>query len=213
MGRLAELPVPLLDPAEVRRVTDEVLGRQEYAEVRPGLVTQVWDWVLDGIGRLLEAITGSGEQGVVGALVVLGLVAVVVLLAVRFVSGVRRDPGLALVLSGAVGRPPADWAAEADDHERAGRHRAALRCRYRHLLAALAAQGLVDEVPGRTTGEYLSETTAAVPAAAAELRAVTVAFERVWYGDVGADPLLVADARRDVEHVLRVARGERVGAA
>lgn len=213
MCSLADLSVPRVDPAEVRRITDEVLAGPQYAEIQPGLVSQVWDAGLEQFGRAVEAITRSGEQGLVGALVVLGLVAVVVVLVVRFVSGVRRDPGLALVLSGAVGRSPQDWAAEAEGHERAGRHRDALRCRYRYLIAALAAQGLVDEVPGRTTGEYLSETTAAVPDASTELRRVTTAFERVWYGDGRADGAAVHAVHSDVDAVLAAARGERVGAA
>lgn len=212
MWTLAELAVPGFDPEEVRRITDEVLARPGYAEVQPGLVAQFWDAALDLVGRLLEAVTGSGEQGVVGGLVVLAIVAVAVVLVVRFVSGVRRDPGLALALSGAVGRPAQDWAAEAEGHERAGRHREALRCRYRYLIAALAAQGLVDEVPGRTTGEYLSETSAAVPGAGRELRGVTTAFERVWYGDADADADAVTAARSDVDAVLAAARGERVAA-
>ena len=80
-------------------------------------------------------------------LVVLGVVAVVTVMIVRFASQVRRGSKVDLSLGAQVGRPPTEWLAEAEGHERAGRWREALRCRYRLLLARLAAIGLVDEVP------------------------------------------------------------------
>lgn len=202
-----ELAAPDLDPEQVRRVTAEVLSRPEYAGSQPSLATEVWSRILEFLGRLLEGITGSGRQGVVGGVVILVLVVVTVLVVVRFVSGVRRDPGRELLLSGAIGRPPEAWAAEADEHERAGRWRDALRCRYRFLIAALAARGLVDEVPGRTTGEYLAEASAGVPGASAALRRVTTAFERAWYGDLDADATTVERMRADVAGVLAALPG------
>ena len=51
-------------------------------------------------------------------------------------------------------RTAAQWRAEAAAHDAAGRWREALRCRYRALVAELAGRGLVEEIPGRTSGEY-----------------------------------------------------------
>jgi hypothetical protein len=52
----------------------------------------------------------------------------------------------------------------------------------------LAARGLVEEVPGRTAGEYRREVGRAVPAAAADFAGATELFEVAWYGrsDTGA---------------------------
>ena len=128
-------------------------------------------------------MVGAGRQSVVGTLVVIAVLAVVTFLLVRFLRRVRRDRSIELALSGAIGRSPAEWEAEASAHERAGRWREALRCRYRLVIARLAERGLVEELPGRTTGEYLKEATAGDPAVSPDLRAITTAFERVWYGN------------------------------
>jgi hypothetical protein len=86
-------------------------------------------------------------------------------------------------------RPAAEWRAEAEAHETAGRWRPALRCRYRALVADLASRGLVEEVPGRTTGEYRRQVDAAVPDVAPAFDGATLLFEGAWYGgrDTGAD--------------------------
>lgn len=199
---LVELPVPDVDLDEVRRVTDGVLARPEYRENEPGLLRRALDLVLEWLGRILEAVVGAGRQNVVGTIVVLVVLGVALILLVRFLRGVRRDPGKDRALDLAPGRSPREWQAEAEEQERAGRWREALRCRYRLLLARLAARGLIEEVPGRTSGEYLREATEALPAAAGDLWTVTRAFERAWYGNqpVDADEVhRVADAVDRVE--------------
>jgi hypothetical protein len=57
-----------------------------------------------------------------------------------------------------------------------------VRCRYRALVAELAARGLVDEVPGRTAGEYRGEVRRNLPDAAADFAGATELFELAWYG-------------------------------
>lgn len=194
----------------MRRVAEQVLSRPEYRENEPGLFQQALDLLAEGLGRVLERVLGAGTNNLVGTVVVVVLSVALVALVVRFVSGVRRDPGTAAALSAAPGRAPREWEAEAEEHERAGRWREALRCRYRLLLARLAARGLVDEVPGRTSGEYLSEARASLPAAADDLRAVTLAFERTWYGNAPAD---AAAVQRVAEAVDRIEATARRGAA
>jgi hypothetical protein len=205
-----ELPPPDLDPDEVRRVVDEVLSRAEYADTAPGPVARIWDFIQEGIGRVLEAIIGAGERNVFGTVTVTVLLVVLLVLVVWLLRGMRRDPGQDLGLSGSPGRPPREWLAEAEEHERAGRWREALRCRYRLLLARLAERGLIEEVPGRTSGEYLAEALQSLPGAAQDLRGVTYAFERVWYGSatIGAGEVgRVADA---VDRIDEQARSGRV---
>jgi len=173
----------VFDPEEVRRVTAEVLARPEYRTARPGLFSRLFNSFLEFVGRLLEQVVGAGRQSLVGTLVVIVVLAVVAFLLFRFLRRVRRDRSIDLALSGAIGRSPAEWEAEASAHERAGRWREALRCRYRLVIARLAERGLVEELPGRTTGEYLTEAVTADPSLGPDLRAVTAAFERAWYGN------------------------------
>ncbi len=185
----ADLAVPQDDPAQARQTADDVLARPEYRVPAPTLVERVQRWVTDIADRVLSAlISGGGASLVAWGLLVLAL-AFVGFLVVRFGRGVTPDAGL----PGRSGVPPlrtaADWRTEADAHERAERWRPALRCRYRALVAELAAEGVVDEVPGRTTGEYRAAVTVAAPGVAPEFGAVTEAFERAWYGQAptGAD--------------------------
>lgn len=183
-----------------------------YRENVPGIVERGLEPAGEWLGRLLEVLFGSGRQTTVGTGVVVVLSLIVVFLLLRFVRGVRRDPGQDLALSGAPGRPPREWLAEAERHERAGRWRDALRCRYRLMLARLAAQGLVDEVPGRTSGEYLAEAIQGVPAAAQDVRGITLAFERVWYGNRPVDADEVRHVAEAVDRVDAAARGARAPA-
>ena len=57
-----------------------------------------------------------------------------------------------------------------------------MRCRYRALVARLAAGGAVDEIPGRTAGEYRLELRRTRPDAAPAFTEATDLFERAWYG-------------------------------
>jgi hypothetical protein len=84
-------------------------------------------------------------------------------------------------------REPVDWRRAADRHRAAGRFRDALRCRYRALVGDLARRGLIDEIPGRTTGEERAQLRAVAPPAAAPFDQAADLFDAVWYGDAAAD--------------------------
>jgi hypothetical protein len=84
-------------------------------------------------------------------------------------------------------REPFDWRAEADAHRRAGRHRNAVRCRYRALVGDLARLGLIDEVPGRTTGEERGQLRTVLPAASSPFDAAADLFDDAWYGHAVVD--------------------------
>lgn len=86
-------------------------------------------------------------------------------------------------------REPVNWRAEAEEHRRAGRYRDALRCRYRALVGDLARRGLIDEIPGRTTGEERAQLRTVTPTAGPPFNAAADLFDGAWYGnrDVGAD--------------------------
>jgi Domain of unknown function (DUF4129) len=181
---------PSVHPAgQVHRVTAAVLSRREFREPRPSLLAQLRQRLLDVLGRLIARVLDGAHGSLIGWLVVAALVTVVVLLLARFAAGVSRDPGLpGLDHLAADVRTGAEWRAEAAGHEAAGRWRQAVRCHYRALVADLAARGLVDEVPGRTAGEYRAEVTASAPTAAADFGGATELFERAWYGNRPTGP-------------------------
>jgi hypothetical protein len=184
-----DLPTPTNDPARIRDLTQQILRRREFQPPKRTLLGAAWHWLTTEIGKLLGRLFGGGGFGGNSALfVVVAVAAVVVALVVVTVRGRgrgRTKAGLpVVVLRGyGAGRSPADWRAEAAAHEAAGRWREALRCRYRALIAELVGRGLVEEIPGRTSGEYRHDVTAVVPAAAPAFDGATDLFEQAWYGD------------------------------
>jgi Domain of unknown function (DUF4129) len=202
----ADLPAPSRDPEQVRRAVRAVLAKPEYRAVRRSLPQLLVDWLLERLGLLLAALSGTGAGSLLGIGVLLVVLSAVGVLVARFARGLTADPTAAAALGGPPGRPAADWRAEAAAHERAGAWRQAVRCRYRALVADLAARGLVEEVPGRTAGEYRGEVGRSAPAAAADFAGATELFERAWYGGrpTGADD--AARLRALAERVLQLGR-------
>lgn len=84
-------------------------------------------------------------------------------------------------------REPTDWRAEADAHRRAGRFRDALRCRYRALVGDLARRGVIDEIPGRTTGEHRLQMREVRPGVAPLFDEAADLFDGAWYGHYDVD--------------------------
>ena len=200
-----ELPVPTRDPQQVREVVREVLARPEFRPPERSLVERAYDWVLEAIGRLLGAIAGSGAGGIVGLVLLALVLAGVGVLVARFSRGLTPSAEVAAVPVGRR-RSAADWRADAEAQERAGAWREAVRSRYRALVADLAAHGLVEEVPGRTAGEYRREVGRAVPAAAADFAGATELFEVAWYGRSDTGAREAAHLRDLSDRVLQRAR-------
>jgi hypothetical protein len=202
-----ELPVPDRDPEQVREVVREVLSRPEFRPPHRSLTERLFDWLLELIGRLLAVLGGSGAGGVVG-LVLLALVLVGVgVLAARFSRGLTPSPEVAAAVPAGRRRSAAEWRAEAEAQERAGAWREAVRSRYRALVADLASRGLVEEVPGRTAGEYRREVGRALPEVATDFAGATELFEVAWYGRARTGAGDAAHLRDLSDRVLR-----RVGA-
>jgi hypothetical protein len=200
------LRVPVRDPQEVREVVREVLSRPEFRPPERSLMERLLDWVLEAVGRLLAALGGSGAGGIVG-LVLLALVLVGAgILAARFSRGLTPSPEVAAAVVGGRRRSAAEWRAEAEAQERTGAWRDAVRSRYRALVADLAARGLVEEVPGRTAGEYRSEVGRALPAAASDFAGATELFEVAWYGRADTGPREAAHLRDLSDRVLQRTR-------
>jgi hypothetical protein len=180
-SRAWSLPVPEWDADEPRQAIEEIMRQPGLRDDR-GLFQRVVDQAIEWLGRILEATFGGGGGVVLAWVITAVLLAVVVFLVVRLVRGMQADPRLGGVTDDDIGRSAVDWRAEADGHEGAGRWRDAVRCRYRAVVADLAARGLVEEVPGRTAGTYRRLVEESHPAVAAEFGEMTELFERVWYG-------------------------------
>jgi len=200
---LADLPQPTRPPGSVNGALHGVLSRPQYHYAGPSFLERIQNGIFDWLARVLTGVVGAG----IGAwIVVVLVVALVAFVAWRLASGVTRDPGRELALSAGRARPAIEWRAEAEAHERAGEWRLAVRARYRALVADLAGRGVVDEIPGRTAGEYRAELGANLPAAAPPFAGATELFEGAWYGK---RPTAAADAahfRRLADRVLEAAR-------
>ena len=188
---MADLPVPSTSADQVRRVTEEVLSRPEFAGAAPRWWERILEAVLEFFARLFAAI-GAGNRGsIIGTVVLVAVVLAAAAAALRFGRSIRGDAAVPVAVDLQIGRSARDWRSEAQEHERAGRWREAVRCRYRALLADLAGAGLVDEVAGRTSGEYRAAVASDVPAAAAAFDRATAVFDLAWYSH---EPVSALDA-------------------
>ena len=185
---MADLPVPTTSADEVRRIADAVLARPEFAEAQPAWWQRLLRILSDYLAGLSEAVGAGGSA--VGTAVIVALALIAILVVVRYTRTLRRDPRRDLAVGGQIGRSSADWLSDANAAEDLQQWREAVRCRYRALLAALSAAGLIDEIAGRTSGEYRSAVATDVPAAAAAFTDATARFEDAWYG---AAPVTSAD--------------------
>ncbi|MEE8599665.1 DUF4129 domain-containing protein [Euzebya tangerina] len=204
----------LATPEEIRQVTEEVLARADYRAADDStFLGRVLESFFEQLGRLLLRVDGTGGfNSVVAAVGLTLLVIALVVLLILFLRRFRRSETIQTVVEGPVGRPAASWADEAVRYENEGDLRQAMRCRYRETLARLAAADLVDEVPGRTTGEYRAATRSALPAAAPAFDAFTDQFEDVWYGGGRVDRAGLEQAKQhqaDVAGHIPSRRGSR----
>lgn len=205
------LPPPVVEAEAAREAVRSVLSRPEYA----GLEQSWWDRIVAAVRRAVGTLLGdlgTGAAGsVIGWLVVAALALAAGWLVYRWLRSLRRDAVAGLATEADVGRSPADWIADAEDHEAQRRFRDAVRCRYRALVADLAEGGRLEEVPGRTAGEYLAALQAEDPSAAVPFAAATSAFERAWYGSEEVGAADVAAMRRSAGETVAAA-GLRRGA-
>ncbi len=178
-----DLRVPERAPDEMRDAIGEVLARPEFQRPAPGLVQRLREAAIDLLERALGALLGGGRGTVVAWVIFAASILAIAFVATRFARGVTRDPGRAVPSVAVARRGAAEWRADAEAAERAGQWRSALRCRYRALVADLADRGLVEEVAGRTAGEYRSDVAEAAPGVAAPFAGATELFEGAWYGD------------------------------
>lgn len=206
---IARQQPPVHDPDDVRQAADEVLSRPEFGEPPTTLLERIADWIADLFGdppsRTVDpGGAGSGGSGILSVL----LLVVIVVLIVLLVRALLRQPRLRRTdadpeptIEVTEHRSASAWERSAAEHEAAGDWKEAARCHFRALLERLVDRGIVDEVPGRTTGELRAEVADRAPAAAGDFAEVATLFDTAWYGDAGTGP---EDVRRLVDHAARV---------
>lgn len=183
-----ELPPPERGGEEIARHVDEILSRSEFQGPPRSIVDRVLDYVSELISEAIGGVIGGGRGSLAGFILFVVLLGALVFVWIRFVPTMSRDPGARADGATAVaGRRAVDWTAEADAAAAAGRWRDALRCRYRALIARLSERGVIEEVAGRTAGEYRHELHRALPVAAPDFSRATELFELAWYGDQSTD--------------------------
>jgi len=189
-ARLAgELPVPDQDPSTSDQKADDILGRQEFQRAQPGVFQRILTWLGDEVGTVLAGLFTGGSGAAVSWAILAVVLTVVALIVFRVARTVQAEP----IRSGPemqveVRRSPIEWRREAEACEARGEWKAALRCRYRALVADLVARRVVRDLAGHTTGEYRADVAVALPAAAAEFAGASELFERAWYGDRPTGP-------------------------
>ncbi|GAC1376937.1 MAG: DUF4129 domain-containing protein [Acidimicrobiales bacterium] len=169
------------DPPSVRHLAHEIVSRPEFRQAPPSPIDRLRRWVFGRIAHVVQAAL-SGRMTVVGITLLVGIALLVAYLGYRVVRGVSTDRRATADLPGGTARPPSDWLREATDCEARGDWRGALLARYRALLAELALRHLIDEVPGRTTGEYRLAVSGALPAATESFSGATELFDSTMYG-------------------------------
>ena len=73
------------------------------------------------------------------------------------------------------------------------------------LVAELAGRGVLDDLPGKTTGEERVEVAQAMPSAGEQFREATTLFDDAWYGDAPTGPAEAARLKDLSQAVLEEA--------
>ena len=193
------------DPDSIRRAAHAIVSEPQFRTASPSLLERGRHWIGHQVSHALDRAL-SGHFGVIGGIVLVLVVALLAGLIVRTVRSSRHTGTMHGPSVADVRRPPADWLAEAAACEARGDWRGSTRARYRALVAELARRGLVDEIPGRTTGEYRAEVAANLPTVAAPFGGATELFELAVYGHGAGGPGEASELGALADRVLQGAR-------
>ncbi len=213
--RFQELPLPEPQPDDVRGRADDIMARAEFNESE-SILDRLGRWLEEALGEIFQALSGGGAGTVVAWVIMAAAIAAAAFL----VTKIRRPTGLvrhkstevSVVTQSAVLEPARsadEWRSLADIFAGEGNFDEALRARYRGLLAALFDGGVLEDVAGRTPGEYRAEMVAQHPAASASFGALTDRFEQVWYSpDVASSDDLVRFGQAEAQVLGALAPAE-----
>lgn len=106
-----------------------------------------------------------------------------------------------------------EWLARADELERSGRFREAVRCLYLAVLMRLDDAGLVHFDRYQTNWEHLRRIEASQAPSEVRYRRITQQFDHIWYGELPATSEHCAEFRREYMRLVEtLERGdERIG--
>lgn len=185
-----ELPPSDHDPQSVRDLAESILAAPRYDRPSKSIPDRILEWFGEQLGKVLGSLVGGGAGTLIAWLFVLGVVALVVYLIVRFgrLGSLPRPLDRPSRVMVELTRTPGEWRAEAEAMEAQGRWKEGLRCRHRALIAELVRRGAIPEQAGRTAREYVADVAVSLPAATPALAAATEMFEAAWYGDVAMGP-------------------------
>lgn len=225
---MKDLPIPEADPVDVDRQIKDILDAPEYDYSEPWY-RPITDWILDiisdvagWIGRRISdffglfgglGIGGVGGAGLLGKIIGFTIIGALILLIARLIwravqSRLPKPVSYDQEPVVEIGRwfRPKELLADAERFEKEERWDEALRARYRYVIAELVERKLIDNPPGRTTGEYKGEVEHWLPASAAGFSTITGTFEHVWYGEQPANQAMVDQLRRTGDEVLEAAK-------
>lgn len=155
------------------------LRKAEYHRDDPDLVQRVIRWFERRVSSLFDGSTGSHAT-----LVLLVLLLGAVIFAVVKVGPPRRGARRVTPQDTDPLRPvaAADHRKLAAEFAAAGRRAEAMREWLRAAVQTIEDRGVLSPQPGRTGASAAREAGPLLPAAAADLRAATHAFDEVWFG-------------------------------
>ncbi len=158
-----------------------------YHEV-PSLADRILAWVEEQLDRLSEA--ASAINPLQASLVVLGIVAVIVAVALLVAGPVRRARRVGRVSNDALAddtRSAAELRSAAATHAAAGRLDEALLDQFRAILRSLEERAVLAPRPGRTADEGAAEAGQRFAEHARALADAGRLFDDVCYGEAKAD--------------------------
>ena len=199
LSRLAALPPsPVTGPVAQHQAQQE-LRHAEYHRDDPSLTSRIWAWFTRHFDKLFNG-TPQGSAT---------LVILVVIVAVIIFAIVHAGPPSKTAHIPDDEDDPLRPLAAADHRKLAAAHAAARRWAeaqrewLRAAVQTIEDRGVLTARPGRTGAATAREAGPLLPAAAADLRAATTAFDEVWFGGRPATEADAALARAAADAVLR----------
>jgi hypothetical protein len=178
-------------PEDLRRRADEVLSQDKFQPDEPGLLDRAWDRVTELVEDLLSIVTNNTVFGgvAVGWILLGAMTGLIILFLVRYLPSfraARRPPTQATITTHQNRLSRAEWLAKAEEADRNGLYREAIRARYRATVAGLIADKELPDSPAATPTE-LRDSFRADPSRTDPFANSTAAFSDVWYGGEDAD--------------------------
>jgi len=196
------------DPGPAQDWVRHELTKPEY---RPSLLERIVTWVVEQLGKLIDAAQSIGRLDSVVALALLaGLVVGLAVVLARL----RRDPG----------KRAAERSVLEDTRTTAAQYRAragkalaeerwddAVLDGMRAIAVGLVERALADDLPSATAHEVAATAAAVFPTQQGRLDAAARLFDDVRYGDRHADRAGAGELL-ELERVLRSLRADRARA-